>query len=372
MQWKLRQRPRSLVSQWTLGGLPQQEIVELDQHHHQHEPQQDGDRGSFEVQETGGGDFDVPSEQTPGTQSGSPTDADPAVTIPRRTADVYSVLRSSASVSAQPPTVVLMMTPSQLQQEQHQLQPIPGQPPTSSAITATSNLTPISESNRVSSWEPWKELFKELSCCAYFFQEPKVWVIEISVRDGAADEYALPVPSPVYCDYRLPEYDVVMGIRLTGTTATTATTTGSPTGMTPSTRYIGQPPAYESDSEDDSGDNEDADMDNDDHDDEDSTHTSVESSLSSLSEEPPSRQQLHPHHQRQAVEVASSGGGSVIVEMTSMTTVASSTTLASSMATRDGKEEEADKEGESKDLETASNSDSNNGGGGGKRQGIEE
>ncbi|GJJ72878.1 hypothetical protein EMPS_05236 [Entomortierella parvispora] len=359
MQWKLRQRPRSLVNQWTLEGLPQQEQIELDQHHHQRELQQDDDRGSIEVQETGNGDPDVPSDQT--AVAALPTNVDPTVTLPRRTADVYSALRSPISISAPPPAIVLMMTPSQLQQEQSQLQPSPDshQVQSSSAVIATSNLAARPAPDHRSTWEPWKDLFKDLSCCAFFFREAKVWVIEISIREGVADEYALPVPSPVYCDYRLPEYDVVMGLQSAGT----MTVAGLSAGVTPSTRYVGQPPAYESDSDDDSGNDEDADMDDEDHDD-DSTHTTTESSVSSLPQE--QLQQLQQSHQ--AVEMTSIGGGSVIVEMTSMTTVASSTTLASSLPAKNSKDEEVDPDNSSKDPRTTGSSSH----GGGKRQGIEE
>lgn len=97
-------------------------------------------------------------------------------------------------------------------------------------------------------------------------------MIEISLRENLLDEYALPVPSPVYCDYRLPGYDDIMSGNLTPTntmvqsaTSTTASTIVAVTarqGTTPATRYLGSPPAYESDSDD--SDDEDGQDDDDD------------------------------------------------------------------------------------------------------------
>ncbi|KAF9382430.1 hypothetical protein CPC16_009357 [Podila verticillata] len=111
-----------------------------------------------------------------------------------------------------------------------------------------------------SKWEPWKELLMELYCCAYLFKQSKVWMIEISLRENLLDEYALPVPSPVYCDYRLPGYDDVMSNLTPSTMIQSATSTNASTivvtrqGTIPTTRYLGSPPAYESDSENDSDD----------------------------------------------------------------------------------------------------------------------
>ncbi|KAF9948859.1 hypothetical protein BGZ65_007766, partial [Modicella reniformis] len=100
--------------------------------------------------------------------------------------------------------------------------------------------------------------------------EPKVWVIEISIRQSLSDEYAVPVPSPAYCDYRLPGYeDVIAGHHLVGPTAhnvsSLPSTLSSYSSMRGSAavpvqrRYSGPPPAYESDSENDSENDEDDD-----------------------------------------------------------------------------------------------------------------
>ncbi|KAF9428177.1 hypothetical protein BGZ94_003183 [Podila epigama] len=154
------------------------------------------------------------------------------------------------------------------------------------------------QQERHSKWKPWKELLMELYCCSCLFKEKKIWMIEISLRTNLMDEYALPVPSPVYCDYRLPGYDDVMSGNLspsssipvtrmptaattvsgmgttivpTSTTSTATTSNHMPArqGVTMSApRYLGSPPPYESDSENDS-EEDDHDDDDDDDDDED-------------------------------------------------------------------------------------------------------
>ncbi|KAI1317535.1 hypothetical protein EDD11_008229 [Mortierella claussenii] len=194
----------------------------------------------------------------------------PAVATPRRVADVYSALRR---------------TPT-MQQPQYHPHPNPrphphphdsvGFPPLTTTDTSE---TPTTTALPPSKWEPWLDLLRDLYCCAFIFKEAKVWMIEISIRDGVLDEYAVPVPSPAYCDYRLPGYeDVVMTTAMTSTprsansgitTATTttsiaATAAGAVAGarMTLAAavhqpRYIGSPPAYESDSENESNDGDD-------------------------------------------------------------------------------------------------------------------
>ncbi|KAG0019052.1 hypothetical protein BGZ81_009951 [Podila clonocystis] len=169
------------------------------------------------------------------------------ITPPPRVADVYSALRnpttttttSSRAITTQPTvTTTTTAIPDEVESDPERTPPR-------------------------SQWEPWKELIMELYCCAYFFKEKKVWMIEISLRENLLDEYALPVPSPVYCDYRLPGYDDVMSGNLTpsNTIVQSATSTSVSTivavtrqGSIPATRYLGSPPAYESDSENDSDD----------------------------------------------------------------------------------------------------------------------
>ncbi|KAG0070283.1 hypothetical protein BGZ89_000977 [Linnemannia elongata] len=90
---------------------------------------------------------------------------------------------------------------------------------------------------------------------------PKVWLIEISLRECQLDEYALTVPSPVYCDYRLPGYDdVIAGAAgsAEGSSGVVVAASSSRTGLH---RYNGLPPAYESESESEGEDDDDLDDD---------------------------------------------------------------------------------------------------------------
>ncbi|KAI1308175.1 hypothetical protein EDD11_004330 [Mortierella claussenii] len=117
------------------------------------------------------------------------------------------------------------------------------------------------EDFRVSIWASISDRVRNSMCLAYFFRERKVWMIEISLRDCQLDEYALTVPSPVYCDYRLPGYEDIMTpltpARPIGT-AVTATTSANSSRVRLN-RYQGEPPAYESDT--DGGESEDDDED---------------------------------------------------------------------------------------------------------------
>jgi hypothetical protein len=78
-------------------------------------------------------------------------------------------------------------------------------------------------------------------------------MIEISLRDCQLDDYDVTVPTPVYCDYRLPGYDdVFMSRRQSGSQLTIERRLGSNhPSRSSSNRYLGEPPAYESASEDD-------------------------------------------------------------------------------------------------------------------------
>ncbi|KAG0089014.1 hypothetical protein BGZ93_000941 [Podila epicladia] len=166
------------------------------------------------------------------------------ITAPPRVADVYSALRNPAGTTAITTTLTAATA----------------QPTVTTATTAITDEGDPEATPPRSKWEPWKELIMELYCCAYFFKQKKVWMIEISLRENLLDEYALPVPSPVYCDYRLPGYDDVMSGNVTpsntivqSVTSTTASTIVAVTarqGTIPVTRYLGLPPAYESDSDD--------------------------------------------------------------------------------------------------------------------------
>ncbi|KAG0234779.1 hypothetical protein BGW41_001002 [Actinomortierella wolfii] len=105
-------------------------------------------------------------------------------------------------------------------------------------------------------WQEFMDALEDLCCCFTCARSTRrVWMIEISLRECLLDEYALTIPSPVYRDYRLPQYDEIMQ-----TSASVAPNSPSPSSQPV---YVGLPPAYESESE-----IEDDDEDNDDEDDE--------------------------------------------------------------------------------------------------------
>ncbi|KAF9204084.1 hypothetical protein BGZ49_005705 [Haplosporangium sp. Z 27] len=93
-----------------------------------------------------------------------------------------------------------------------------------------------------------------------YFRENNVWLIEISVRDCQLDDYTLTVPSPVYCDYRLPGYDDT--VAMSGGNSSLAAigarlrASSSRLGLN---LYSGEPPAYESDTDDNDSDEDDSD-----------------------------------------------------------------------------------------------------------------
>ncbi|KAF9432727.1 hypothetical protein BGZ76_010396 [Entomortierella beljakovae] len=104
-----------------------------------------------------------------------------------------------------------------------------------------------------------KDCLEAKSNLSRFFFDQKVWLIEISIRDCQLDDYALTVPTPVYCDYRLPGYEDVMSagqdIRRSQTNLIGGRL-GSSSSRLALNRYIGEPPAYSSDSDDDDDDDE--------------------------------------------------------------------------------------------------------------------
>ncbi|KAG0279595.1 hypothetical protein BGZ96_001903 [Linnemannia gamsii] len=129
-------------------------------------------------------------------------------------------------------------------------------------------------------WSIIKESMSNSLCCGFWFVEPKVWLIEISLRECQLDEYAVLVPSPVYCDYRLPGYDDVMtgpvvGGGGGGSSSVAAAASSSRAGLN---RYNGLPPAYESES-DSEGEDEDHEDDDDDHEDDDLEGGAIETQI---------------------------------------------------------------------------------------------
>lgn len=122
-------------------------------------------------------------------------------------------------------------------------------------------------------WSIIKESMSNSLCCGFWFVEPKVWLIEISLRECQLDEYAVMVPSPVYCDYRLPGYDDVMAGTVLGggEGGSSSVATAASSSRTGLNRYNGLPPAYvsESDSEGEDDHEDDDEDDDDDHEDDD-------------------------------------------------------------------------------------------------------
>ncbi|KAF9335177.1 hypothetical protein BG006_000704 [Podila minutissima] len=124
-------------------------------------------------------------------------------------------------------------------------------------------LNESAQSPRNPIWASFFEMFRSAWCCACFFKERKYWLIEISIRDCQVDEYSLMVPSPVYCDYRLPGYEDVVGAVGEGSSDTAPANSSRAGSRVALHRYIGMPPAYESGSEDEDHDGHDGDGDRD-------------------------------------------------------------------------------------------------------------
>ncbi|KAF9980490.1 hypothetical protein BGZ65_005040, partial [Modicella reniformis] len=126
---------------------------------------------------------------------------------------------------------------------------------TTATVTATATTSTSSE-HRPSIWNRWKERIR-------VFREQKVWLIEMSLRECQLDEYELTVPSPVYCDYRLPAYDDVMA-----PTTTRPNHRNSDIASTSSrvrlNRYQGEPPAYDYGNDDSEEEEEEEEEDDDD------------------------------------------------------------------------------------------------------------
>ncbi|KAH7055104.1 hypothetical protein BKA57DRAFT_532793 [Linnemannia elongata] len=169
------------------------------------------------------------------------------------------------------------VTLSQQQQQQQQQQDTGISPLTAtSPATNTPNISHVSTSlpsatrgefstttftAGASIWNIFRECLSNSICFGFLFVEPKVWLIEISLRECQLDEYALTVPSPVYCDYRLPGYDdVIAGAAgsAEGSSGVVVAASSSRTGLH---RYNGLPPAYESESESEGEDDDDLDDD---------------------------------------------------------------------------------------------------------------
>ncbi|KAF9559064.1 hypothetical protein EC968_006740 [Mortierella alpina] len=115
--------------------------------------------------------------------------------------------------------------------------------PTPSSATATP---------RYSFWSAVRQVLRSYYCCAYILRERHFWLIEISLRECQLDEYVLTVPSPVYSAYRLPAYeDVISQSRRLASARSSRVAVN---------RYLGAPPAYDDES-DNQSDDEDEDED---------------------------------------------------------------------------------------------------------------
>ncbi|KAK3839301.1 MAG: hypothetical protein JOS17DRAFT_178715 [Linnemannia elongata] len=200
---------------------------------------------------------------------------------PPRVADVYTALRlptppnyitsdtSDDTLTLSTPTPTTTTTPFR-----RRMRTPPSQQAPQQQHQEANNIQSTSDSPHTlleTSRRSWIERLRDLSS-RLLFTETRVWMIEISRRDGVMDEYALTVPSPVYCGYRLPGYeDVLLSQQLQqqeqaqqsgGGVGGDAMVNASGVRLSPSTtavnsisqqqqsRYGGPPPAYFSDSED--------------------------------------------------------------------------------------------------------------------------
>jgi hypothetical protein len=129
-------------------------------------------------------------------------------------------------------------------------------PPITAGTTTTIPIEDTTTEHLSTVPSPWIFIreYMAASCCGCFFRERRVWLIEISLREYQLDEYVVAVPSPVYCDYRLPEYgDVVMAAPTTTAAIVLASANSSRQGVN---QQLGEPPAYESESDRDSDDDD--------------------------------------------------------------------------------------------------------------------
>ncbi|KAF9910279.1 hypothetical protein BX616_010903 [Lobosporangium transversale] len=148
--------------------------------------------------------------------------------------------------------------------------PVTEQPSSSSSSSVMATATTAVELSKPG-WTTFCDRMKNSLCLGYIFRERKVWLIEISFRDYQLEDDALTIPSPVYCDYRLPVYEDIVSI---GTAADDtimplpqATTIVAPAAthalLSTSANsdhltinfYLDEPPAYESRLEDSDSDN---------------------------------------------------------------------------------------------------------------------
>ncbi|KAF9351909.1 hypothetical protein BGX26_010162 [Mortierella sp. AD094] len=138
---------------------------------------------------------------------------------------------------------------------------------TEPAMTSMSASTAGEHRQHMSFYSYLMECIRGPSHISRVLQERRVWLIEISVRDCQLDDYALTVPSPVYCGYRLPGYEDAMATGSgSGSLAGIAARLGASTSRLGLNRYFGEPPAYESDTDEDSDDEaEDDDNEDSDH-----------------------------------------------------------------------------------------------------------
>ncbi|KAF8983830.1 hypothetical protein BGZ46_009398 [Entomortierella lignicola] len=279
IQWKLRVRPKSLVMRQRRTLAPRVDPNMTEQEETRPQEQQQGQQHNTPVtirieqhQDVDGAESinednnnnDNNDNNILESQMGDQTQLStrvqaltpvPTIAFPRQVADVYSVLRNPTRTMAEASSSQAQGGQQQQEQQQQQQQ----------RERSTTNPTRQERVARENSeLTLWKEILCELSCISYFNKEPKIWVIEISIREGLLDEYAVLVPSPAYCDYRLPGYEDIItggGRARTPLSVPLSTSGGAAIGADASVqpRYSGLPPAYESDSENESDDDEDED-----------------------------------------------------------------------------------------------------------------
>ncbi|KAF9549878.1 hypothetical protein EC957_002449 [Mortierella hygrophila] len=226
-------------------------------------------------------------ESVDGNNNDTDTQTTTTIQRPPRVADVYAALRlptppnyitsdTDDTPTLSTPSLTTTTTPSPHRMRAPPSQQGPQQQQQEANSTQSTSDSPhtLLETSRRS----WIEQLRDLSS-RLLFTETRVWMIEISRRDGVMDEYALAVPSPVYCGYRLPGYeDVLLSQQLQqqdqaqharGGAGGDAVAIASGVRLSPSTaavnsvpqqqqsRYGGPPPAYFSDSEDEDEDDDD-------------------------------------------------------------------------------------------------------------------
>ncbi|KAI7823226.1 hypothetical protein BC939DRAFT_452180 [Gamsiella multidivaricata] len=299
IQWKLRRRSKSVARPWLRGGsssnrhrtrngiynteanaaqtLPP--FAQLQTHGSNSRPAAAHEHERQHAEQDAGGSGDARSGRVDLDIEDNVLGSITAIESPSPTANVHSTLRINTRLRRVPTSSTVLYPTSPIStasdtvgltvneliesnsMNTYNNAAIPTPPPTRPSSPSLVPLTFESSSSReprASIWTTIAHSFQSSFCCAHFFRDRKVWLIEISLRDCQLDEYALMVPSPVYCDYRLPGYEDAMRMMTDSETRARAALARTSSSRVDLHRYMGEPPAYESESDDDDdGDEED-------------------------------------------------------------------------------------------------------------------